>query len=40
VEAEEKNKHKLSATFKKPEAPNRDYFVPHYGEEEDILTTK
>jgi len=30
----------MKATFKKPDAPNRDYFVPHYGEDEDMITTK
>ena len=30
----------MKATFKKPEAPNRDYFVPHFGEDEDILSSK
>jgi len=30
----------MKATFKKPDAPNRDYFVPHYGEDDDMITTK
>jgi len=37
--AEEKLKSKFHATFKKPTSPPRNYFVPNFGVDSDILTT-
>jgi hypothetical protein len=37
--AEDKLKSKFHATFKKPAPPPRNYFVPNFGVDSDILTT-
>jgi len=38
--AEKYHGHVMEASFDPPKEPKRDYFVPHFGEDEDILATK
>jgi len=38
--AEEYHKHEMQASFEAAKPPPRDYFVPHFGEDQDIKDTK